>query len=88
MQSQPSGNSQEEQLTAAGSSEQEQALLSDHDFEKLKADVFNTGQLGGLASSAPQRKTHFYYYIFTIQSFFNVVYVLFCNRSHWMYDKN
>lgn len=56
LQNQPGVSSQEEQTPVGTSSEQEQALLSDHDFEKLKADVFSSGQLGGLASSAPQCK--------------------------------
>lgn len=49
-----SNNSSQEESQSAGGSETESALLSDHDFEKLKADVFSSGQLGGLGPTASQ----------------------------------
>lgn len=53
MHSQPNVNREEPE--AAPTTENEpSALLSDHDFEKLKADMFNTGQLGGLAPVVTQ----------------------------------
>lgn len=50
MQTQPT--SREEQ--SVPQQETDSSLLSDHDFEKLKADVFNTGQLSGLGQQAAQ----------------------------------
>lgn len=49
MQTQPTTNREEQQQQQQ---ENDSTLLSDHDFEKLKADVFNSGQLGGLTQQA------------------------------------
>lgn len=54
MHNQPNVTGREEPPQSAVAPETDSALLSDHDFEKLKADVFNTGQLGGLAPSVSQ----------------------------------
>lgn len=52
MQNQPPNTTREGQQTST-IPETDSALLSDHDFEKLKADVFNTNNLSGI-SPAPQ----------------------------------
>lgn len=54
MQNQPAPVTNREESQPPVTSETESALLSDHDFEKLKADVFNTGQLSGLSTSVSQ----------------------------------
>lgn len=53
LQTQPNATNREEPQSAPPP-ETDSTLLSDHDFEKLKADVFNTGQLGGLIPQVSQ----------------------------------
>lgn len=51
LQSQPP-TTQSQEITSS-SSTSTSALLSDHDFERLKADVFSSGPLG-IVSNTPQ----------------------------------
>lgn len=56
MHSQPNLQSQEETAPPSSNSETDNSLLSDHDFEKLKVDVFNSGQMGNLSGTPQQGK--------------------------------
>lgn len=54
LQTQPNVSANREEQQSAPPQETDSTLLSDHDFEKLKADVFNTNQLSGLTQPVSQ----------------------------------
>ncbi|XP_050507765.1 histone-lysine N-methyltransferase 2C-like isoform X1 [Diabrotica virgifera virgifera] len=53
LQNQPSS----QEVSSSTGNESESALLSDHDFERLKADVFNTGPVTSLPSTITNQGT-------------------------------
>lgn len=77
-------NSSQEEPSSTGGPETESALLSDHDFEKLKVDVFSSGQLGGLGQTASQGMHYIYFGILVIFILINYE----CGKQNTIYTSD